>query len=56
MSLLTAICAVASTIPPALIYQGKSGDLRDIWTNDIGQDTTYFTATPTGWSSNKIGR
>lgn len=54
--LLTAIYAIASTIPPALIYQERSGNLRDIWTDDIGQDTTYFTAIPTGWSSNKIGR
>lgn len=36
VSLFTAICAVASTISPALIYQGKSGNLRDIWTDDIG--------------------
>lgn len=56
MSLLAAICAVASILPPALIYQGESGNLRDTWTDDIGQDTTYFASTPTGWSNNKIER
>lgn len=56
VSLLPAICVVASTISPALVYQGELGDLRDMWTDDIGQDTTYFAATHTGWSNNKIGR
>ena len=56
VSLLAAICAVPATIPPALIYQGESGDLRSTWVDDIGQDTVYFAATPTGWSNNKIGR
>lgn len=56
MLLLAAIRVVASTLPLALIYQGESSDLRDMWTDDIVQDTTYFAATPTGWSNNKIGR
>ncbi len=56
ISLLAAICVVSATIPPSLIYQGESGDLRNTWVDDIGQDTVYFAATPTGWSNNEIGR
>ncbi len=56
MLLLAAKCAVAATVPPTLIYKGESGDLRNTWTNDIGQDTVYFAATLTGWNINKIGR
>lgn len=52
--LLAAICAVAMKILPVLIYQRESGDLRDIWVDDIGDDTVYFTATPTGWNNNNI--
>ena len=56
VSLLAAVCAVAIKIPPVLIYQGESGDLRDSWVEDVGDDTVYFAATPTGWSNNGIGR
>lgn len=55
-SLLAALCAVAMKIPHVLIYQGESGDLRDSWVEDIGDDTVYFAATPTEWSNNSIGR
>ena len=48
VSLLTAICAVAATVNPTLIYQGESEDLRNTWTDNIGQDTVYSAATPTG--------
>ncbi len=30
--------------------------MKNTWTDDIGQDTVYFAATPTSWSHNKIGR
>lgn len=30
VSLLAAICAVAATVPPTLIYQGESGDLKHV--------------------------
>ncbi len=56
VSLLAAICAVAAIVPPTLIYKRELGDLRNTWTDDIGQDTVYFAAKPTGWSNNKIGR
>ncbi len=56
VSLLAAICAVAATVPATLIYKEESGNLRNTWTDDIGQDTVYFAATRTGWSNNKIGR
>ena len=42
VSLLAAICVIAMKIPPVLIYQGVSGDLRDSWVEDVGDDTIYF--------------
>ena len=56
VSLLAAICAVANVIPPALVYQGESGDLRDSWIEDLGEEKVHFAATPTGWSCNNIGQ
>lgn len=54
VSLLAAIFALANVVPPALIYQGDSGDLRDSRVDDLGNETVHFAATPTGWSCNKI--
>lgn len=54
--LLASICAVVVTVPLNLIYQEKSGDLKNTQTDDIGQNTVYFTVTSTGWSNNKIDR
>ena len=56
ISLLAAICAVADVIPPTLIYQGESEDLRDSWIEDLGEKKIHFAATPTGWSCNSIGQ
>ena len=35
ISLLAAICADGTALPPALIYQGESGDLQDSWLEDF---------------------
>ena len=56
VSLLAAICAIADTIPPAFIYQGDSGDLRDSWIDDLEEETVHFAATPTSWSCNCVGQ
>ena len=39
------ICAVIMKISTILIYQGKSGNLRDSWVEDVGDDIGYFAAT-----------
>ena len=33
--LLTTICADGTRLPPALIYQGISGDLQNTWVNEL---------------------
>src|SRR4051812_37528704 len=35
ISLLACICADGTAIPPALIYQGTSGDTQDTWLEDF---------------------
>jgi hypothetical protein len=49
ISLLACICADGTSIPPALIYKGKSGDLQNSWVEDIeDSDQAYFAASGTG--------
>lgn len=54
--LFATICTVASIISLVSIYQRKSGNLKDTWTDNIGQNITYFVTIHTGWSNNKIGK
>lgn len=57
ISLVACICADGTTIPPALIYQGESGDLQDTWVNDFdgSRDKAYFAASERGWTSDDLG-
>ncbi len=56
VSLLSAICAVPDVIPPALIYQRESRDLKDSWIKDLGEEKVHFATTSTGYSCNSIGQ
>lgn len=53
--LLIRICVIFDMILSALIYQGKSEDLRNFWIEDLKKEKVYFTITPTSWSCNSIG-
>jgi hypothetical protein len=44
ISLLAAICADSTKIPPALIYKGTSGDLQDSWLEDLKEKQYAFFA------------
>ena len=56
ISLLASICTDGTAPPPALIYKGDSGDLRNTWVKDINAgDQAYFGASTTGWSSDQFG-
>jgi hypothetical protein len=56
ISLLATICADETHLPPALIYQGSSGDLQDTWTDDlVPQDEAFFACSHNGWSNNEYG-
>ena len=52
-SLLAAICADGSYLPPGLIYPAESNNIQNTWVADVSQDTLAFVArSPTGWSNN----
>ncbi|KAF1924554.1 DDE-domain-containing protein, partial [Didymella exigua CBS 183.55] len=57
VTILAAICADSSTLPPAIIYAGQPNSLQSSWMEDLdaGKDSIYSTATPSGWSNNKVG-
>jgi hypothetical protein len=56
ISLLAAICADGTKIPPALIYKGTSGDLQDSWLDDLKEkQDAFFALSSNGWSSNAFG-
>ena len=55
ISLLATICADGTCLPPALIYQGTSGDLQNTWVDKLTeQDEAFFTSSKTGWSNNEF--
>ncbi len=56
ITLLAAICADGTALPPALIYQGASMDLQSSWMEDLNeQDEAYFTSSAAGWTSDALG-
>ena len=56
ISLLVCICADRSVLPPALIYQGDSGTLQDIWIEDMtSNDEAFFAVSLKGWSCDALG-
>jgi len=56
-SLLACICAGGTAIPPALIYQGESGDLQDVWLVDFdsSSELAYFGVSKKGWTNEELG-
>ena len=57
ISLLATICADGTALPPALIYQGESGDLQDSWLEDYDDSSTEadFAALQKGWTNENLG-
>lgn len=57
ISLLACICADGTALPPALIYQGESGDLQDNWLDDFdsSSEEAYFAVSEKGWTTNELG-
>ncbi|KAF2182033.1 DDE-domain-containing protein [Zopfia rhizophila CBS 207.26] len=57
ITLLASICADGSYLPPALIYQGESGDVQNSWLQDYepSSQEAFFTASPTGWTNDNLG-
>jgi hypothetical protein len=57
ISLLAAICADGTAIPPALIYQGESNELQDTWLKDFDSsyEEAYFAVSKKGWTNEELG-
>jgi hypothetical protein len=57
ISLLAAICADGTALPPALIYQGDSQDLQDTWLEDFdsSSEEAYFAVSKKGWTNEELG-
>jgi hypothetical protein len=58
ISVLACVNATGECLPPALIYQGDSGDLQNTWLEDYNPeiDKAYFAVSPKGWTSDVLGR
>ena len=53
---MACVCADGTALPPALIYQGSSGDLQDTWVEDLCEgERAYFASSENGWSSDDFG-
>ncbi|KAF2187532.1 DDE-domain-containing protein, partial [Zopfia rhizophila CBS 207.26] len=57
ITVLASICADGSYLPPALIYEGQSGDVQNSWLQDYepSSQEAFFAASPTGWTNNDLG-
>ena len=57
ISLLAAISADGTALPPALIYQGDSYDLQSTWIEDFdhSSDEAFFAVSKKGWTNEELG-
>ena len=57
ISLLAAICADGTNLPPALIYQGDTYDLQDSWHEDFdhSSEEAYFAVSQRSWTNEDLG-
>lgn len=54
---IACICANGTVLPPALIYQAKSGKIQNSWLQDfeITKHRAYFSVSDKGWTNNDLG-
>ena len=57
ITLIAAVCADYSYLPPALIYKGESKDFQDTWLEDFdhSSEVAFFASTENGWSCDALG-
>ena len=57
ITLMACVCADGEALPPGLIYQAASKQVRSSWVEDIevGKHTAFITTSPSGWTNNDIG-
>jgi len=58
ITVLATICADGTHLPPAIIYEGKSGDVSNSWLEDFDpkHQVAFFAASPNGWTNDELGR
>jgi hypothetical protein len=55
VTILAAVCADGTALPPVVIFAGQEGQLQDSWVQDVKDDDhVSFAASPAGWTSNKL--
>jgi hypothetical protein len=56
ITLIACVCGDGSSLPPALVYDGKSG-VQSSWVDNIvaGKHDVFIGNSPSGWSNNDIG-
>jgi hypothetical protein len=56
VTLIGGISANGDMVPVALIYQGKSHDLRDTRVDEVEKnEPVYFAASDNGWTNKRLG-
>jgi hypothetical protein len=57
ITLLGAVCADGTALPPALIYGVSSGNIQDTWLKEYNPETqeSYFTSSATGGANEDLG-
>ena len=57
VSLLAAICADGTALPPGIIFASKNSTIQSHWVADIeaGKHQIHVASSPTGWTNNEIG-
>ncbi|KAF1924142.1 uncharacterized protein M421DRAFT_403687, partial [Didymella exigua CBS 183.55] len=57
VTVIGAICADGSHLPPAVIYPAASEKVQANWVHDINPDThdLRFSVSPSGWTNDDLG-
>jgi hypothetical protein len=57
VSLLAAICADGTALPPGIIFASKNSTIQSRWVADIeaGKHAIHVASSPSGWTNNDIG-
>ena len=57
ITVISAICADRTWLPPALIYKGQTDNVQSTWTQDFEDydHCAFIQASPSGWTNDELG-
>jgi hypothetical protein len=57
VTVLASICADGTTLPPGIIYDGKNGNIRDTWVDEISEEKhqVFVASSDSGWTNDDLG-